>query len=330
MRHIFVINPHSFRAFNNLPDVIREIEDCFSGEKGDSYKIHISRYPRDAIAVVSEFISDGTKDETVRVYAVGGDGILFECLNGMVDFPHAELSCIPYGSANDFIRAFGEGLFDRFRDIKGMTTAPSRPMDIIHCGSNYALTQLNIGLIGQTIIYAHEMFPYFPAKWLKKNVGLAYSICGFRGLFNKAVIRQRYTISMDGKDVSGQYSNIHIANIACNGGSLSPSPYAKPDDGILQALMVNNDNMARIAITIGEFNKGHFERYDFIHHRGFKTMEITSDELLYVEMDGEGFYARELKVAVIPGGVKVFAPEELDFADHSYKAYKKKKGGSKI
>jgi len=103
MRHFFVINPHSFKAYEkDMIQVLTEIESSFSGKDSDEFNTHISRYPRDAIAVVHRFIASCPGDETVRIYAVGGDGILFECLNGMVDFPNAELTSVPYGNANDF------------------------------------------------------------------------------------------------------------------------------------------------------------------------------------------------------------------------------------
>ena len=321
MKHIFIINPHSFRASGNLQDVLREIEDCFSDENDDSYKIHISRYPRDAIAVVSEFISDCPKNETVRVYAVGGNGIHFECLNGMIDFPNAELTCVPYGNANDYDRAFGEGLKEKFRDIKSLLSAPSRPVDIINCGSNYAILGLSIGMVGQAIIHANEIFPRLPVKWLRKNIGLAYSLCAVKAMFNKSVTRQHYTILLDGEDFSGQYCNIYVTNIACNGGTLTPSPYAKPDDGKLHVMLLDTRRKRDIVTAIGDFNKGHFEKFEWIHYRTCKVMEIKSEDLLCVEIDGEGFYAREMRIEIVTWGIRFFAPEGLDFADYSGLAY---------
>ena len=325
MRHFFVINPHSFKA--NKDDMVRiltEIENCFSGEHHGEYNVHISRYPRDAVAVVHRFISSCPKDETVRVYAVGGDGILFECLNGMVDFSNAELSSIPYGNANDFPRAFGDNkdVIERFRNIKALTTAPAHPMDIIDCGSNYAFNEVNIGMIGHTIIQANSLFPILPKKWLRRNIGLAYTLAGLRALLNRDLLKQKYTITIDGDDISGNYCNIHIANSSFNGGTLCPSPYAMPNDGLLNGIFTSSTTLFNIMLSINDYNKGLFEKYNFFKHKTFKTMEISSDEVLHAEMDGEGFYAKDFTIKIIPGGIKVFAPEGLDFVDFSHMAYK--------
>jgi len=315
-----------------MNELIDEINQCFSGEDADEYKFHISRYTRDAIAVVYRYIVSFPPDETVRVYAVGGTGILFECLNGMVGFANAELTSIPYGNGNDFALTFGTDAIEKFKNIKELVKAPSYPMDIIHCGSNYMLIGMSIGLIGQTVLQAGKTFPHLPAKWLRKNTGLAYSLCALWSLFNKKIMQQKYTILLDGEDVSGQYCNITVNNTATMGGGLTPTPYAKPDDGLLDILMINNSKIGAVMSSIGEHNKGHYEKYDYYHYKICKTMEITSEILLAVEMDGEAFHAKELKLSIIPGGIKVFAPEGLSYADYSSIAYKKSKkttlGGS--
>jgi diacylglycerol kinase family enzyme len=325
VNHFFFFFFHFFKATGNMENVIGEIEDCFRDEEEEKYKIHISRYRRDAIAVVYNYISAFPKNETVRVYAVGGDGILFECLNGMVYFPNAELTSVPYGNANDFIRTFGEGVNDKFRDIKGLINAPSRPIDIIHCGSNYAINGVTVGVIGQTIIEANKIFPRFPAKWLRKNIGTAYILCAVKALLNKTIMRQRYALLLDGVDFSGQYCNIHVGNHACNGGTMTQSSYAMPDDGVLNAILAQTTSGLRIAMDMNDYNSGLFEKFDYFIHKEFEVMEIKSDDMLCVEMDGEGFYAHKLEVKVIPNGIKVFAPGELEYMDYSYKAFKPKK-----
>ena len=326
MKHLFVINPHSFKATNNMVQVLTEIESCFSREHDDEYNIHISRYSRDAIAVVHRYISACHKDETVRIYAIGGDGILFECLNGMIGFSNAELTGVPYGNANDFARMFGESeeVITRFKNIRELSKAPAHPIDIIDCGTNHALLEINIGLIGQTIIHANTLFPRLPAKWLRKNIGFAYTLSGIRAVANHELMKQYYNIAIDGYDISGNYSNIHVANTAVNGGSLIPSPYAIPDDGILNVVLASTTDSFKALRSIKNYTKGLFEKYNFYTHKTFKTMEISSDKILHVEMDGEGFFAKELKINIIPGGVKIFAPEGLDCVDYSYKAYKPK------
>jgi hypothetical protein len=41
-----------------------------------------------------------------------------------------------------------------------------------------------------------------------------------------------------------------------------------------------------------------------------------------VAIDGEGFFAKELKMEIIPGGINFVAPADLDVVDYSYRGYK--------
>ena len=329
MKHLLVINPHCFKRPGSLDKIIAEINNSFSvicQKNTDDYKIHISRYSRDAIPAVHRYISAFPKDEVVRVYAVGGDGTLFDCLNGMVDFPNAELTSVPYGNNNDFILAFGENkngeISKRFRDFKELSASPSRPVDIINCGSNYAMLEVNIGIIGQTLIYKNDIFSKIPEKILRKNISFAYKLCALLVFFKKAIFKQRYTIFLDGEDLSGTYYHIKAANNACNAGSFTPNPCAMPDNGSFEVVLGSTTSRLKIFGSIRNYNKGRSGKPKFYTLRRGKKLEVKSDELMSVMIDDEAFYTDNIQLELIPGGIKFFAPEGLDFVDYSHFDYK--------
>jgi diacylglycerol kinase family enzyme len=300
-----------------------DLEGCFSVGRRTEYKIYISRYPRDAIAAVHRYLATVPSDEIVRVYAVGGDGILFDCLNGLINFPNAELTSVPYGSANDFVRAFGDNAIAAFRDIKKLSAAPSMPMDIIHCGTNYALLAVNVGIVGKTLILANEFLRKKSSTVVHKSTSEFYSYFAAKALFDQKLIRQEYKIKMDGKDLSGIYGNIQIANTACDGGKYTPSPYAMPNDGELDVIFISPKNTFDAIKIVLDRNKGHFEKHKMFQYKRCRKINITSETPLCIQMDGEAMYAQNINLEIIPDGVRVFAPEGFDFADFSYKAYKK-------
>jgi diacylglycerol kinase family enzyme len=324
MRHFFVINPHSFgKDTSRIKQIMTEIENCFTGKDKAEYKIHISRYPRDAVASVHRYLITVPPNETARVYAIGGDGTLFDCLNGMVDFPTAELTSVPYGNANDFVRSFGEKAAPAFRDIKKLSTAPSRKIDIINCGSNYALMQVHIGLIGQTVIHANAVFRRVKSNWIRRYTSHVYTFAGMKSIFNKEILYQNYTVTMDGETITGNFTNIHVANGPCDGGSFVPSPYAMPNDGVLDAIFMRSRPSLEIIRVIGDRNKGLFEKHKSFEYRKCHTMHVKSNSPLCIQIDGEAFYDQEFKINIVPGRIKFFAPEGIDFEDYSYRAYKK-------
>ena len=326
MRHFFVVNPHSFRVRGRIEQVLTDIKNAFPDAGRMDYEIYMSRYSRDAIAAIHRYISKCSNDEIVRVYAVGGDGILFDCLNGVVDFPNAELTSVPYGNTNDFVRIYGPAAVPAFRDIKNLTNAPSRPVDIIHCGGNYALIEVCIGMIGQVVIHANKIFRRSSGELVRRFMPQIYMLSGLKALMNDEVMKQSYTVNMDGEDMSGNYFNIHISNGPCNGRSNLPCPYAVPDDGLLDVIFANAKGKLNVARIIGDYNKGWFEKHRIFRYERCRVMEIKSDVLMYVQMDGETFFAQELKLILIPGGIKFFAPKGLDFADYSQMTYKGRKG----
>jgi diacylglycerol kinase family enzyme len=117
MEHLFIINPKSFFPnFRKMDLFISGIKDFFR-EKEEPCTIHISRFPRDAIIIIRRYFKKADSGARIRVYAVGGDGVAFCCLNGIIGIPNAELALMPFGTSNNFVRAFGPGRYDDFRNI---------------------------------------------------------------------------------------------------------------------------------------------------------------------------------------------------------------------
>jgi diacylglycerol kinase family enzyme len=330
MKHLFIINPHSFGK-GSFSHVLEDIDRCFFDNRDDDYNVRISRYPRDAVAIVHNYISNASKDDTVRVYAVGGDGILFDCLNGMVGFPNAELTSVPYGGGgtNDFIRIFGENTDAQFRDLKKLSVAPSRYIDIINCGTNYALLSVNVGLIGKTVYTANKILRKKSSNNVRRHTSNIYNIAGIKAILYSGVLNQHYGIKMDDTDIRSKYANIHIANIACDGGKFVPCPYAMPNDGILDIIFLHPAGKLSTITKIADRNNGHFEKHDIFEYKKCRKISFKSDEPLCVHMDGEAFHAKELNVEIIPNGIKIFVPENLSFENYSYRAYSKKQRGTK-
>lgn len=84
MKHYFVENPVSGK--NNPIDIIKEKVIPAAEEAGIDYEVYVTKERGDAIRFVREKAAEAG-DETVRFYAVGGDGTLYEVVNGAVGFP---------------------------------------------------------------------------------------------------------------------------------------------------------------------------------------------------------------------------------------------------
>jgi diacylglycerol kinase family enzyme len=323
-KHLFIINPVSFGGKAGIDAFTAGVQACFTGDIKAEHHIHVSQFPRDAIRTVRRYITQVEPETPVRVYAVGGDGILFDCLNGLIGLPNAELAMVPYGHTNDFMRAFGEGLRDIFRNIPLQAAAPLIATDILHCGSNYAMNLCTVGIESEALFKAvhrqHQM-----RKWpsfLKNNAciyNFMYILGGVEAMFNKKVRNQEYTVSIDEKDASGAYVNINIANGPCCGGDKNEAVTAVPDDGFMDILLFRKVKSAfEGLVKIVPYTAGHYDRFpaDFTLKRG-KVITIRSSSPLTINMDGEVFYDTNLTVELIPAAVNIVAPNNLPYCHRS-------------
>lgn len=317
-RHLFVINPKSFVTLKDLKNFLLSIEKCFSvGHRAD-YKVYISRYPRDAYSAVRRYLTETPKDETARIYAVGGDGILFDCLNGLAQFPNAELAPIPYGNANDFVLSYGADNKQLFRDIKLMSKSPSQLVDAILCGQQYALCGCSIGIEARAVqVFSKliERINFGRARYLVPHL---YKLGAIKSLFDGSQSDMNYKLTIDGQDYSGDYTLINIGNIALNGGGNTPNPLAIPNDGILNVITCHSTSVIRALRMLPAYTSGKYTEFpDNIYHNRFMELHCKSENLMSVILDGETFYTHELDLKLLPKAIKVVSPGGIGFADYS-------------
>jgi diacylglycerol kinase family enzyme len=321
MIHIFVINPVSFVREGALGEIIAEIEACFTEEDAGSYFLHISRYPRDATVIIRKYLATIPGTETVRVYAVGGDGIVFDCVNGLVEMPNAELALIPYGNSNDFVRAFGEGKFSLFRDIRLQIRSPSIPVDVIHCGTRYAINTCTIGIETGAVMTVLSLYHKIAGKIRKFRrlnflvYSLLFYLGGANAILNRRLLTQRYAITVDGGDMSGVYGSINIANGPCYGGDKNAVVTAMPNDGILDAMFFKCPSRLKAVSLIAPYLKGACLSLpkEYFTWKRIRKIEVSSEEPLLVQLDGETFCDTNITIEIIPAGIRVVTPGGIEF-----------------
>jgi diacylglycerol kinase family enzyme len=319
MRHFFILNPRSFRTLDEQKNIEYEISRYFM-KSGGNYKIHISRYPRDAIAVIQRYVVQVPSSETIRIYAVGGDGILFDCLNGMVGIKNVELTSVPYGKVNSFVRVFGPGARKRFRDLPALINGRPHPVDIINCGTNYALNFAVLGLEAQAVIKGDQFMRYLSKKWAMRLSAKLYVLFALISIFNKDVMRQWYRVNIDGDDISDRYFNINISNNACSGEKNIPSPNVLPNDGMLNiSFAKRSERILKLLKSVPAYTRGKKLNEEYFFEKRAHVVKITSDTPISVHIDGEAFQTYALKFEIVEHGIQFVAPEGMEIYDYSRK-----------
>jgi diacylglycerol kinase family enzyme len=213
------------------------------------------------------------------------------------------------------VRAFGEDKKPVFRDIKLQATSGTLSTDIIHCGNNYALNFCTVGMETASIMTSLNMYDKISPsikKYRKLNAFVyttLFYLGGAMAVFNKKILNQHYTITIDGNDFSGVYGTINVANGPCYGKNMKAVVTAMPDDGVLDALFLKGIGSFRAVRLITPFTKGEFRRFpEYFTLKRLRKIEIRSEDPLLVDLDGEVFFDTNLTVEIIPEAVKIVTP----------------------
>jgi diacylglycerol kinase family enzyme len=264
-------------------------------------------------------IPEGT---TLRVYAVGGDGILFDCLNGIMGLENTELAAIPYGRTNNFIRGFGKHNEVFFRNIALQYNAPKLSMDVIRCNGIYALNHCLIGPEAEVVLFSRKLRKNMEqggplSRWLCKRLyTLFYIISSFFIFAKKELMNQMYEMDTEVEVFSDVYQGLHIYNAPYrNGGLLNPVSNAMPNDGILNLLGIRRQGILQIfsLYPINILNNQNFFSKLFIF-KYIRKINVRSKDILRVILDSIIFYEPELEIEILPGAVQ--------FIDATWRGYK--------
>jgi len=322
MMHLFILNPKSFWNKWKQTQILNRIQSFFSTIENTDYDIHVSRFPRDATGFIPVFAKTLPKQTVLRVYAIGGDGILFDCLNGIMGLENAELAVIPYGHTNNFIRGFGKSEEIFFKRLALQYNAPIVPMDVIRCGNNYALGHCIIGAeaeVARSLGKIRERMQKGNSlsRWLARKL---YAVLYYFSVFsviagsNKMMLQQ-YKLDVDGEELSGDYVGFQIYNAPYINGNRHPVKSAMPNDGIMDMIIPRRRGRRQFFSLLPFFLSGNQKTLPrhFIYKQ-LRKIKITSDNILRVNLDSIVFFEREIEVELMPSALR--------FVDATRRGYK--------
>jgi diacylglycerol kinase (ATP) len=320
MMHLFILNPKSFWNMWKQTQVLNRIQSFFSTIENNDYVIHISRFPRDAAGFIPVFAKTLPKETVLRVYAIGGDGILFDCLNGIIGIENAELASIPYGHTNDFIRGFGKNEDVFFKRLALQYNAPTILLDVIRCGNIYALSHCVIGMeaeIARSVGRIREKMQKGNAlsQWLARKLHIMfYYFSVFSVITEHKLMRQKYELDIDGEKLSGVYLGLHIFNSPYIN-DWHPVKNSLPNDGILDMLIPHRQGRRQLFRMLPLFfpkNKKKFPKH-FIYKQ-LRKISVNSNKILRVNLDGIVFFETGIELELLPSALR--------FVDATRRGYK--------
>ena len=305
LKHYFVVNPTAGKGLkgNFVKDTI--IPAC--EKKGIEYEVYYTKAPGDGIQYVKKIAAEG---KPARFYACGGDGTLYEVVNGAYGYKNAEVAVVPLGSGNDWTRLFGD--LDIFLDIEGQIDGKAVPMDCLKCTDDkgveeIAIKQASLGFDAVACAVQGQM------KKLPGVAGhLSYYLGGLYCMFSK--VFNHYNITLDDNSYNGKY----VFAVGCNsrwyGSGIQVGSYAMPDDHIMDCVLMEKKMpwIVMFFIMMFDWQNGedtHTSCKYCKYIRG-KKMVIHDNKMKnnHTNIDGECHRTNDLTIELIEDGITFVVP----------------------
>ncbi|RFU61819.1 diacylglycerol kinase [Peribacillus glennii] len=266
-----IYNPTSGREAikKHLPEVLEKLELA-----GYEASCHATTGEGDATRAARIAIERGYD----VVIAAGGDGTIYEVVNGLADTEkRPKLGIIPVGTTNDFARAIHvPRSVQAAMDI--IVAGHTMPIDIGKMNDRYFI---NIAGGGRLTELTYEV----PSK-LKTMIGqLAYYLKGIEML--PSIRATEVTIEYDGKIFEGEIMLFLVANTNSVGGFERLAPDASLNDGMFTMLILKKTNLADfIRIASLAIRGEHIHDRNVIYQKA-NRIKVTTKDKMQLNLDGE-------------------------------------------
>jgi len=237
------------------------------------------------------------------IVAAGGDGTLFEVLNGLYQHPKPDrvpLGVLPIGTGNAFARDLGLQPFDWPAAIDILHQGRIRQVDVGRVqAADCEYYFLNVVSMGFAVEASQT------AKSLKFIGNMAYTI----GTLWQALRLKHYPleIEFDGQKISQDNIFVTISNTRYTGTHFLIAPNAVIDDGLLDITLLQKlprHRLLRLFPTI--YHGGHIERPEVTVHKA-GNITIRSPAGMLLGPDGEFKGRTEARISCLHQDLAMFA-----------------------
>ena len=282
MKYIFIINTVAGRGKYKkiLPNIVNA---C--AEKRLEYEIRYITEELSASTIAQEY-----KDEENVIYIVGGDGTIAKAISGIVGTKN-KLGIIPSGSGNDTYRA-----------IKVLPEGETR-IDLAKINNTYFINVACIGIdaeVGNNIDYLRKT--KIPTSQLY-NASIIYTFCKFK--FKNIRIKTKI------KEINDKYTILSICNGAFYGGGYNIAPKSLLTDGLLDIYYVEKMAKIKMIPLILKLKTGEHEGKRRVHKFRTNHIEISLEENITFNVDGEKLTHNSFIIDVIPQAITIYNDNEL-------------------
>ncbi|HOO61046.1 MAG TPA: diacylglycerol kinase family protein [Bacillota bacterium] len=308
MKHIFIVNPHAGKE-----NVSQKIRTYLAGRKDLEALVFNTEYRGHETELVERFCHI-FEDEPIRLYICGGSGTLCRAVSGIKNLSMVEVAFFPCGMTNDYLKMFN-GEVAAFTNLEALINGVPLLMDVVDFGFGKSL---NFTASGFEAKVANDVNDMASLSIVGQKVPYFFAI--IRNLF--ATISSPYTITVDGKDMSGKYAMVTSLNGNVYGGYFQPIPSASPVDGKFEAIFYEASSMFSIIFNIGAYTRGELDKIGKSIHTmkaSEMTIRLSKDKKHYFTSDGEVFEVassdNSYTLRLLPAALKLIVPQGVSLKD---------------
>jgi len=291
-----IVNPASNHG--ETKKIFGRVNDFFNGKL--DFDLELTEEPKQAIEMAKKLF------DYDLVIAVGGDGTIFEIVNGLALSNNREtaLGVVPTGSGNDLARILGTPK-DITRACNEILNGQTKMIDLGLVNGIYYANSLGIGFDAQVAHMANTI------KDEVKRSGLPlYLTALFKTLF-KDYHPFKVSIKIDEEDFFTKKIVLIVANNGISyGGGFKITPKARNDDGLLNVCLIDELPAWKVIPRLPFVIIGKHEWMKYAHtYRAKKIIVRTEEEILPAQLDGELMVDNNFLIEIVPKALKVIVPK---------------------
>ncbi len=257
----------------------------------------VTEYPRQALAIAGDL-----GDNIAFVVVAGGDGSIFEVVNGLAKAGklNTPLGIIPTGTGNDLCKALGipHNLTAAFKRLQGKRR---KKIDLGRVNGYLYTNSLAIGFDARVAHLANEI-----KDEIKRSGILLYLTALFRIIFHDYYCHD-VRIRID----KGKWRKTSVLLVAVNngrvyGGGFKITPDADITDGLLDVCIIDALPRWQVFLRLPFAIAGRHRWMKPAHFYKAKSVEIESEHNLPAALDGELILDKRFRVDVIPSALTIF------------------------
>ena len=302
MKYVFILNASSGKG-KIAQEFIPKVESYLKAHPEIDGELYLTKFSRDAMQYAEKVASTGVE---VTFFACGGDGTLWEVINGAYRYKNAAVGVIPLGSGNDFSRILGDR--EKLVDIDAQINGTVTQFDLIKAGDKVAISQCSMGFDAEVCADQANM-----KKLPGVNGEMAYTVALFHCMLRR--FGGNFTVKVDDKVIyDGETIFALCANSRWYGGGYMGAPKAILDDGLLDCILVRKEfGRIKLASLVNEYKRGEHLSWPYTQFVRGKKMQIISKKPAAVNVDGECETVTESTFEVLEKAINFVIPTTSDY-----------------